>query len=111
MFVNADSSRACFNSFDRGWNIIFEGANARLIASLDPNYGTENGDPDKFLRNDYLEINLGEKGEMITIYHSNGKEYSFYPDYEELDVVFYSMSIGDSNIDTDKIKRERRIDK
>lgn len=89
---------------DRGWDIIFKGADARLIASLDPNYGTENGDPDKFLRNDYLEIDMGEKGEMITIYHSNGKRYSFYPDYEELDVVFYSMSIGDSNIDTDKIK-------
>lgn len=87
-----------------GLDIIFKGADGRLIASLDPNYGTENGDPNKFLRNDYIEISMDGYNEMITVYHKNGERYSFYPDYEELDVVFYSMSIGDSNIDTDKIK-------
>ena len=69
---------------------IFE---ARLFASLDEKAGA-------FLRGDKLTI---FKDRKILVEHKDGSSYSFYDQGEELDVVVYSTSIKDSNIDTEKL--------
>lgn len=68
-------------------------AEARLFASLDENSG-------RFLRGDKLTI-FGDR--KILVEHKDGSKYAFYDKGEEVDVVFYSTSIEDSNIDTEKI--------
>lgn len=68
----------------------------KLIASL-----FEEKDPDKFTKYDSIKI---EKDFKVTIFHENGNAWSGYDDGEELDIVFYSVSIKDSNIDSKKIR-------
>lgn len=79
---------------------VFEGrantANGRLIASL-----IDENDPNKYLVGDKLRL---DKDGKINIIHKNGDTWSGYDDGEELDIVFYSASIKDSNIDTDRIR-------
>lgn len=109
--IDFDALLEKYGEFDENLTdkrITLKGANARLIATLQPE---NNPDQDRFGRSDYLIISKEYSDQYsdydikVSIYHKvNGNIYEFSPDYEELDVVFYSMSIGDSNIDTDLIK-------
>lgn len=69
-------------------------SHARMFASLD----ITEGDTERFGKNDYVEICTDG---FITVTHvGSGNKYTFQAHEESIDIVFYSCSIGDSNIDS-----------
>ena len=98
---NENSETICFDKNKYLLKPEFEGRkcinpevyeNAKLIASLFEDKENYRG----FKRGDYLQIT--PEGNVIIYYSDNSNEH-FNSDYEELDIVIYSISNNGSNID------------